>query len=190
MTTTMMRWSFLAAAIVGVALPSVETEAQQPPSADIAALFGPAVSAHPLAKAPFAELDLDGDGKPDRVWVVRLARGGGDALAKDTRRANPFAKRGLGGLGGRGETLALAVAHASGERWLVHDSEFFATPIWQSAPLPLEPARRTSKKYREAVAAGAKPRGDLLLLGTEAGIDMALFWNGRSYVVNAPKEDP
>jgi len=177
----------LAALVAGLAGPVIPAGAQQPPSADLAALFGPALAAHPRAKAPFAELDLDGDGKPDRVWVVRLARGGADALAKDTRRTNPFGKRGLAG---GGEPLALAIAHASGERWLVHDSAFFATPIWQSSPLPIEPARRGTKAHRDAVAAGAKPRGDLLLLGTEAGIDVALFWNGRGYVVNAPKEEP
>lgn len=187
MTTKMMRRCLLAAAIVGLAWTPRDAGAQQPGSADPVALFGPAVAAHPLAKAPFAELDLDGDGKPDRVWVVRVTRGGADALAKDTRRANPLGKRGLGA---RGEPLAIAIAHGSGERWLVHDSEFFATPIWQSTPLPLEAARRATKKHREAVSAGAKPRGDLLLLGTEAGIDVALFWNGRAYAVNAPKEEP
>ena len=162
-------------------------DAQQAAPADPTALFGPAVAAHPLAKGSFAELDLDGDGKLDRVWVVRLTRGGADAVAKETRRVNPFGKRGIAA---RGEPLAIAIQHANGERWLLHDSEFFATPIWQSAPLPLDAARRGSKPHQEASAAGAKPRGDLLLLGTEAGIDVALFWNGRGYVVNAPKEEP
>lgn len=172
--------------LAAMALAASDAPAQAAP-ADLAALFGPAIAAHPLAATPFAELDLDGDGKPDRVWVVRVSRGGAEALAKDTRRANPFGKRGLAR---GGEPLALAIAHATGERWLVHDGEFFATPIWSARPLPLEPARRGAKRHREAVAAGARPRGDLLLLGTEAGIDVALFWNGRGYVVNAPKEEP
>lgn len=187
MHMTIRRRGLLTAAVLLLSGASIPIRAQQIPPTDLAALFGPAVAAHPLAKAPFAEIDLDGDGKPDRVWVVRLTRGGADALAKETRRANPFGKRGLGA---RGESLALAIQHASGERWLIHDGELLSTPIWQASPLPLEAAKRGSKKHREAIAAGAKPRGDLLLVGTEAGIDMALFWNGRAYVVNAPKEEP
>lgn len=179
----------IAAALVVLcgALPPSLAPAQQPPAADLKALFGPAVEAHPLAAAAFATLDLDGDGKPDSVWVVRVTRGGADALAKGVRTANPLSKRGLGR---NGEALALALQHAGGERWLIHAGDVLATPIWQSKPLPLEAAKRGSKPFREAVAAGAKPRGDLLLLGTEAGIDVALFWNGTRYVVNAPKEEP
>lgn len=169
------------------ALASLQASAQASRVDDGPALFGPAVSAHPAAAMPVAELDLDGDGRPDRVWVVRLARGDGDALARSTRPTNPFGKHGLARAG---ETLALAIAHGAGERWLVHDSAFFSTPIWRARSLPLEAARRGSKRHREAVAAGARPRGDLLLLGTEAGIDVALFWNGTRYVVNAPKEEP
>jgi hypothetical protein len=46
--------------------------------------------------------------------------------------------------------------------------------------------RRTNPFGRRGLARG----GDVLLLGTEAGIDVALFWNGRGYIVNAPKEEP
>lgn len=183
----MMRRSILAMAGAWLLAAGSPVLAQQPPSAELNALFGPAVEAHPLAAAPVATLDLDGDGKPDDVWVVRLLRGGNDALAAGTRSANPLGKRGLAR---QGEKLALAIRHGTGERWVLHDSEFFTTPIWQTKPLPLEAARRGGKAHRAAVAAGAKPRGDLLLLGTEAGIDIALFWTGNRYVVNAPKEEP
>jgi len=30
----------------------------------------------------------------------------------------------------------------------------------------------------------------MLLLGTEAGIDVALYWTGNGYAVFAPKEQP
>lgn len=182
-----LRRNLLAVLAAWLAIHATSACAQPAVPVDLAALFGPAVAAHPLARAPLAELDLDGDGRPDRIWVVRLARGGADALAKETQRANPFGKRALGR---SGETLALAIQHASGARWLVHDSAFFSTPIWQSGPLPIEAAKKGSAQHRAAAAAGAKPRGDLLLLGTEAGIDVALFWNGRTYLVNAPKEEP
>lgn len=187
MRARLWRRELLKAALVARLFPACAAHAQQATAGDLAVQFGPAVAAHPLAPSPFAELDLDGDGRPDRIWVVRLARGGADALAREVRRANPFGRRGLAA---RGEPLALAIRHGSGERWVLHDGAFFASPIWQSAPLPLEVAKRGGRRHRDAVAAGAKPRGDLLLVGTEAGIDMALFWDGRAYVVNAPDEEP
>ena len=132
--------------------------------------------------------DLDGDGKPDRIYAVRVQRRGVADVADATLRiANPFGRRPLAT---GGESLTLAIAHASGARWLIHDREFFATPIWGEATLPLGVARRGSAAHRSLVQQGAKPRGDMLLLGTEAGIDVALYWTGNGYAVFAPKEEP
>ncbi len=132
--------------------------------------------------------DLDGDGKPDRIYAVRVQRrNAADPADATLRIANPFARRPLAP---GGEPLALAIAHASGARWIIHDREFFTTPIWGKAKLPLGIARRGSAEHRSLVQQGAKPRGDMLLLGTEAGIDIALYWTGNGYAVFAPKEEP
>ncbi len=132
--------------------------------------------------------DLDGDGKPDRIYAVRLQRrAAGDTAHATLRIANPFGRRSIAP---GGETLALAIAHANGARWIIHDREFFATPIWGEPNLPLGIARRGSTAHRNLVRQGAKPRGDMLLLGTEAGIDVALYWTGNGYAVFAPKEEP
>jgi hypothetical protein len=69
-------------------------------------------------------------------------------------------------------------------------SGFFDTPIWHQKPLPLEVAKRGSKTHSEFRAREKRIRHDILVLGTEAGIDTALYWNGKTFVLFAPAEEP
>lgn len=146
--------------------------------------FGSGILTHHALASPIV-LDLDGDGRLDAVRAVRIAPGA--RPAPRVHAANPWRGRPLPA---RGAPLALAITHASGRRHLLHDAEFFATPIWGSAPLPLEPVRRGSPRYRTLARLAKPAKGDLLLVGTEAGIDLVLYWDGRRYVLAAPDETP
>ena len=146
--------------------------------------FGDRVVPHP-ALPEGLQLDFDGDGRADRLDVVRVAAGA--PLRQEIRVANPWRRTQLPR---RGAPLALAITLSSGSRHLVFDDEFFATPIWQNAPLPLAVALRGSPGSLAFAKLAKGARGDLVRLGTEAGIDIVLYWNGRDFRLAWPDEQP
>lgn len=70
--------------------------------------------------------------------------------------------------------------------YIVFDHAHFSTPIWQTTPLPINIIVRDSAEK----IIGKNIRGDMLSLGTEAGIDIFLFWNGTNFELFEPKEEP
>ncbi len=100
-------------------------------------------------------------------------------------------------LGARGAALALAIVQKGGrQKFLLtgYDgegvSDFFDSPIWGSLPPPIDIAKRGSKAFQTFQAEEPGIKHDILVVGTEAGIDTALFWNGQSYVLFSPAEEP
>ncbi len=72
--------------------------------------------------------DFDGDGMVDSVFIVRIGKNA--LLAHDCRDLNPWSNSAIRP---SGEPLALVIVHGksghNSKRFLIHDSEFFSTPI-------------------------------------------------------------
>jgi len=142
--------------------------------------------------------DFNHDGLADTVEVVSLAAGfrppSGIALI------NPLDKQ-PAAVRARGEALALAITHGAKQggcrRFLLVPRDFFDTPIWR-AYLEGDAGQATNISMATAgtrAYAGWKRqvralRGDGIVLATEAGIDILLYWKGNGYAVFWPDEEP
>ena len=163
---------------------------------DISTQFGSRVTANARFKAPLFTGDFDGDGTADAAYLVTiLPESAQDKLAGDvTVIGTQFGREPLGA---RGEAVALAIVQKSGrQKFLLtgYDgegvSDFFGSPIWGRLPPPIDIAKRGSKTFQTFQAEEPGIKHDILVVGTEAGIDTALFWNGQSYVLFSPAEEP
>src|SRR4051812_44722041 len=144
---------------------------------------GLAVAIFLLGTAIARAADLDGDGVADQLKVTREA----EKVARESgvRLANPWktSKKAPAGFG-----LVIQLTRAP-QKFLVHDPEFFDTPMWKEG----KEAPRVITKKDKAYAGWKKQvpalRGDAIQLGTEAGIDILLYWDGR-WRLFWPKEEP
>ena len=176
------------------ALGSLSATAASPD--DVSKLFGSRVQANDRFAAPFATGDFDGDGTPDAVYLVTILPQSADhKLAADVTVISKLFGRAP--LGSRGESLALAILQDGGKRKFLLTgyqgegvSGYFESPIWSGIPVPLAVAKRGSKSFAEFQQQEKKIRHDILVVGTEAGIDTALYWNGKSYAIFRPIEEP
>ena len=176
------------------ALGASRAEAASPDN--VSQLFGSRVQANDRFAAPFATGDFDGDGTPDAVYLVTILGQSADhKLASDVTVISKLF--GLAPLGPRGESLALAILQDGGKRKFLltgYQSEgvsgYFESPIWSGMPVPLAVAKRGSKSFAEFQQQEKKIRHDILVVGTEAGIDTALYWTGKSYAIFRPIEEP
>jgi hypothetical protein len=176
------------------ALAAVQATAAPPDEVQL--LFGARVQASSRFEAPFATGDFDGDGKPDAVYLVTvLPQSPVNKIAGDVTVIGKLF--GSKELGARGETLALAILQGDGKRkFLLTGCQgegvagYFESPIWSATPVPLAVAKRGSTAFDEFRRQGAKVRHDILVLGTEAGIDTALYWTGKGYALFQPAEEP
>ena len=163
---------------------------------DLSTLFGSRVTANARFSAPFLSGDFDGDGTPDAAYLVTiLPQTAQNKLAEDVTVVGMVFGREP--LGARGETLALGIVQKGGrQKFLLtgYDgegvSDFFGSPIWGSLPPPIDIAKRGSKVFQTFQAEEPGIKHDILVVGTEAGIDTALFWNGQNYVLFSPVEEP
>jgi hypothetical protein len=88
--------------------------------------------------------------------------------------------------------LALYIRHGgkAGE-FLLHNRDYLDTPTWREAkPLPISVVKKGTPDYRSWQRQLPKLRGDAILLPTEAGIDILLYWDGSTYRVYFPPEIP
>ena len=157
-----------------------------------AASFGSRLEPAAGFAAPLIVGDFDGDGAADRVYVVHiLPRSPERTIAADVRPANPWASREAPEpLDAAADGLALVIVHGNGRgRFLLYGA-FLNSPIWQQRPLPLKLAKKGTAAFRHFAREAPAIRHDLLVLGTEAGIDVALYWNGARYAVFWPREEP
>ncbi len=164
-----------------------------PVMALVAALLAAVGPAHgrPCADVPAAALsgDFDGDGRPDRVWKLRV----GKDLGSRVRAYDPWRGQLRAVEQGR---PAVVVAWgrpvaAGGACALIQNRRFLSTPIWDAEPPPLAvlPRRAPSAGAFQGVQT-RRWRGDGILLGTEAGIDILLYWDGRRFRIAYSGEQP
>ncbi len=79
---------------------------------------------------------------------------------------------------------------STAKTYLLHDHEFLSTPAWKEQKPPVETIAKTDKRYRDWKKQVPALKGDAIQLGTEAGIDILLFWNGKQWRLFWPKEEP
>jgi hypothetical protein len=91
----------------------------------------------------------------------------------------------------RGEPLALAIVHTrSHQKFLIHGNSFFGSPIWREHEVPLHLARRSSNKAKGLLSHVSLSRRDALVVGTEAGIETFLYFDGSKYAYYEPPDEP
>lgn len=152
------------------------------------------IAPHPRFPASVAQVDLDGDGKPDVIKVVHILPGGaGREIDPAVRIANPWdSDASAQGLNDEDQTMALVVENSrSAARYLLH-SPYVEISANVRAGHPVEAQRANTRLARGFRKDCPDLRHDFLLMATEAGIDIALFWNARAnrYDVCWPNEIP
>jgi hypothetical protein len=163
---------------------------------DLPTLFGPRVAMAKRFPAAVAVGDFDGDGVPDQAYLVAVKPGTAtQKLAPDVTVVSKVF--GAEPLGAHGATLALAMVQENGKRKTLltgyqgkDSTDFFASPMWTSGEVPLSLAKRGSKVFADFQRQKKAIRNDVLVVGTEAGIDTALYWTGKGYALFSPEEEP
>lgn len=157
-------------AALGLAFGLVANTAAAEPAA--AQIFGERVTVNARFKQPYGAGDFDGDGKIDQLYLVSIAQGS-KPFAKDVSVVDRLF--GAQALANGPEKIALAFAMGGGRKLLVVDRDFFASPIWSANPVPLGIAKRGSKPFSDFKRQEKRIANDIVVLGTEAGIDRALL---------------
>ena len=92
----------------------------------------------------------------------------------------------------KGLGLRIRLSRAS-QTYLLHDPDFFSQPIWIEGIEGKPPVKVITKKNAQYGAWKKQApglQGDAIELGTEAGIDILLYWNGKQWRIYSPPEDP
>ena len=136
--------------------------------------------------------DFDGDGVADEFTITHDA-------AKAAKEAgivlvNPWKKK-ASSLNTQpstlNNTLGFIVRLSRGaKRYLLCDPEFLGTPAWKEQKPPVETILRTDPRYREWKKEVPALKTDAIQLGTEAGIDILLYWDGKQWRLFWPAEEP
>jgi len=149
--------------------------------------FGDRVAPVANRPAPYLSADLDGDGVADTVTIVSIAPGKllpGDVMVISNLWHTVWHAN-------QGTLRAIAIMLGKQHRkFLIAGPDYFDSPIWSGKRLPLSVAKRGSKAFKEFQAQEKRIRDDVLVLGTEAGIDTALYWNGKTFFLFEPAEEP
>jgi hypothetical protein len=140
-----------------------------------------------LAAANCLAADFDGDGVADEFKITREA----EKVAKDSgvRLVNPWqAEKSSGTSSAKGLALVIRLTRQP-QTFLLHDTNFFKTPSWKEGKPPVHVITKTDKGYAAWKKQVPALRADAIELGTEAGIDILLYWDGR-WRLFWPKEEP
>lgn len=165
----------------------------EPPAAlEERAQHRPRILPNPRFPAPITDADLDGDGRPDRITIVHILS---DAPGRDVERdiviANPWdSDAAAQALPDEDQTMALLIdSSRSGARHLLHSPYVeISGNVRSGAPVEVQRAKtRMARTFRKDCPT---LHHDFLLMATEAGIDIALFWNAGRYEVCWPEEIP
>lgn len=73
---------------------------------------------------------------------------------------------------------------------VIQNRRFFATPIWEADDKPVRILRRSDPEAQAWRRVARHWRGDGILLGTEAGVDVLLYRDGRRYRIAYGSEAP
>jgi hypothetical protein len=130
--------------------------------------------------------DFDGDGVVDEYTTTRDA----EKVAKESRVkvANPWQEKRASKKSPRGFGLVIRLTRTP-QNFLVHDAEFFDTPSWKEGKPPVRVVTKKDKGYAAWKKQVPALKGDAIELGTEAGIDILLYWDGR-WRLFWPDEEP
>ena len=136
-----------------------------------------------LGAAPAIAADFDGDGVADEFSTTRDAA----KVARDpkVRVVDPWhqEKQSPKGFG-----LVVRLSRTP-QTFLLFDAEFFKTPSWNEGKPPVRVVTKKDKAYAGWKKQVPGLKGDAIELGTEAGIDILLYWDGR-WRLFWPKEEP
>jgi hypothetical protein len=148
--------------------------------------IGGAVAVYLLGTVNCLAADFDGDGVADEFMITRAA----EKVAKEpgVRLVNPWQERGAKEKSAKGLGLVVRLTRAP-QKFLVHDAEFFRTPSWTQGEPPVRVISKKDKQYAQWKKQVPALRGDAIELGTEAGIDILLYWDGR-WRLFWPDEEP
>ena len=130
--------------------------------------------------------DFDGDGVADEYAVTRAA----EKVAKEAgvKLANPWEKVLKSKKPPKGLGLVIKLTRTP-QKFLVHDAEFFDTPMWTEGTVKPRVITKKDKKYKDWKKQVPALKGDAIELGTEAGIDILLYWDGH-WQLFWPDEEP
>lgn len=152
----------------------------------------PRLIADPKYSAPMIEADLDGDSMSDKVSIVHILPGGaGRIMDADITVANPWDTAPSAQAVPDADTqMALLIeTSGAGGRYLLH-SPYIELSASLRADTPVEVKRAGSALARAFRKDCPELRHDFLVMATEAGIDIALFWNVDHFEVCWPDEIP
>ena len=92
----------------------------------------------------------------------------------------------------KGLGLRIRLSRTS-QTYLLHDPDFFSQPIWivliEGKP-PVKVITKKNAQYGAWKKQAPGLQGDAIELGTEAGIDILLYWNGKQWHIYWPPEEP
>jgi hypothetical protein len=129
--------------------------------------------------------DFDGDGIADEFTTTR------DAAKAATQAGvvvvNPWKNSSAKPAREMGFIVRLS---RTAKTYLLHDHDFLSTPAWMEKKPPVETIAKTDKRYRAWKKKVPALKGDAIQLGTEAGIDILLYWNGKQWELFWPDEEP
>ena len=130
--------------------------------------------------------DFDGDGKPDEFSVTRqVEKVAGQA---GIRLVNPWHVRSASKQSAKGIGLVIRLTRVP-QTFVLHDPDFFDTPSWKEGQTLTKVITKKDKSYAAWKKQVPTLKGDAIELGTEAGIDILLYWDGK-WKVFWPKEEP
>ena len=131
--------------------------------------------------------DFDGDGVADDFTIIRNAAK--EARAEGIRVLNPWQERSASKPTPKGLGLRIRLSRAS-QTYLLQDRDFFSTPMWTEGKPAVKVITRKDSQYSAWKKQAPGLQGDAIELGTEAGIDILLYWNGKQWRIYWPPEDP
>jgi hypothetical protein len=152
----------------------------------------PRLVADPKYSAPITEGDLDGDSRPDKISIVHILPGGaGRIIDKGITIANPWdTNLSAQALPDEDTQMALLIeTSGTGARYLLH-SPYIELSARLKAGAPVVVKRAGSALARAFRKDCPALHRDFLLMATEAGIDIALFWSVDHFEVCWPEEIP
>lgn len=129
----------------------------------------------------------DFDGVADEFTLTREAQ----KVTSDSgvRQVNPWDKAKASKKTAKGLGFVVRLSRTP-QTYLLHDPDFFDTPIWKEGKPPVEVINKQDRRHREWKKQVPALQADALQLGTEAGIDILLYWNGKQWRIFWPDEDP
>lgn len=129
--------------------------------------------------------DFDGDKIPDTLKLLKNLRK--KDIAKEWVVCNPFGEDTAAEV----EPFSILVKLSKDNKTrFLHDSAYFDTPGWASGDLPFEIIKKGDSKFRQWKKDVKSLNSAAIVLGTEAGIDILLYWNKNKFKVFWPNEEP